>query len=223
MPRTKQFKIDLPLYVDPSVEEPRWRPPKRGRLVLIETNLLKPGHKFSTRAHMSPESDARRMAGLFKTWANKYKLNKGITPMTKKAKIQRGHDTERGFRNKVRLTVAKEAREVQEMARRSAAQAMEIARAIMADPLERASDRLAAVNFITERAYGKATQTNVNAQVDTNGDKKAVSAKELDQRIEKAIRGVEELTGRAGKPNPSPDRSTHVRKRHRHTSGSTVH
>jgi uncharacterized membrane protein YccC len=163
------------------------------------------------------------MAGLFKTWANLYKLNKGITPMSKKEKQRRSRGVERANRNKVRLTVAKEAREIQEMARKSAAQAMDVAREILANPLERASDRLAAGNFITERAYGKATQTNVNAQVDANGDTKAVSAKELDQRIEKAIRGVEELTGRTGKPDPSSQRPVNVRKRYRHTSGSTVH
>jgi hypothetical protein len=191
--------------------------------MVVESLLAKHGNTHSKAENMSEEANARRIAGAIRGWASCYKKDKGITPMTKKEKRQNSKDVARGHRGKIRLTVAKEAREIQDMARQSAAQAMEVARQIMVDPLERASDRMAAASFITERAYGKATQTNVNAQVDTNGTKKEIGPEELDRRIEKALRGVEELTGRASKPKAGPQRSVNVRKRYRNTSGTTVH
>lgn len=219
----KRIYLDLPLYVDPNVVTPRWKPPAGPRRrVLIETTFHKPGNRLAAKENLSEDANRRRILGALRGVMSKYKISKGITPMKKIRRRQKSKDMERHARERVRLTVAKEARDIQNMARQSASQAIEVARIILADPFARASDRLSAANFITERAYGKATQTNVNANVDANGSEKEISAEELDQRVKTALARVEGITGRTAKPQASPNRPVNLRKRNRHPGSSTI-
>lgn len=224
----KKIRLNLPLHVDPNVVTPRWKPipgvhiEGRKRRVAIETLFYKPGNRAAAKENISEDANRRRVMGILKGLASQYKLKRGVALVSKAQRRQRSKDIERQAKERVRLTVAKEARDVQDMCRQSASQAIEVARVILADPFARASDRLAAANFITERAYGKATQTNVNASVDANGNKKEISAEELDQRVATALDRVERITGRAAKPTKGPDRPVNIRKRYRHPGSSTV-
>jgi undecaprenyl pyrophosphate synthase len=173
---------------------------------------------------MTEDSHKRRMEGLFKTWGQRWRKSKKLPtaggldmPTAKKTAAQI-----REQRRKVKLTVAKEARDVQDMARQTAVQALEVIKDVLMNG-HRDSDKLSAADIILERAYGKATQPNVNTNVNLNGRKEEVTSAELDKRIETALRGVEELTGRKVKPNKGPERPVNLRKRNSDTGRSTVH
>lgn len=216
----KRIKINKPLYADPNVVEPRWKPPKYwsapGRGCAV------PGNRAAAIENISAEAQKRRVAGMMRSWASHYKRRKGIESVGKHQKRQIIKDLARGKRQKIRETVARELRDIQDIARRNAVGAMEVAKEIMANS-DKDSDRLAAANLILERAYGKATQTNVNANVNANGSAKEVTAEELNERVGKALSRVEELTGRSTKPAPSQNGPAHVRQRHRNTGGTSVH
>lgn len=220
--RIKRIRINRPLYVDPNVVEPRWKPQNTRYKIIPGRGCATPGNQVATLQNMHPEAHARRVAGMIRSWASHYRRRKGIKPMTKKMKRQTSHDVKRGQRQKIRETVARELRDIQDIARRNAVAAMEVAKEIMANS-DKDSDRLAAANLILERGYGKATQTNVNANVNANGSAKEVSAEELNQRVGKALSRVEELTGRSTKPPASQNGPAHVRQRHRNTGGTSVH
>src|SRR5690349_19090172 len=81
-------------------------------------------------------------------------------------------------RVKLRETVAREQREIQEIARKNAQAAMER----LADIVEHSHNETAAIaaaQVILDRGYGKANQTNINATIDANGKATDVSNKEL--------------------------------------------
>jgi hypothetical protein len=173
---------------------------------------------------MSEDANKRRMAGLFKTWGQEWRKSRGLKPKGD-ADMPLGKYTaakERERRRKVRLTVAKEAREVQDMARQTAVQALEVIKDVLMNG-ERDSDKLSAANIVLERAYGKSTQINVNDNVNRNGTKEEVSSAELDKRIETALGRVEELAGRKAKPAKGAHRPVNLRQRNRNTDRSTVH
>lgn len=91
------------------------------------------------------------------------------------------------------LTIAKEAREIQDMAReRATAVIKRLTDIALKSPVE--SVAVAAGNVLLERAYGKANQTNTNVTVDANGKASEVTGKELDGRIKAALKRVEEVT-----------------------------
>ncbi len=66
---------------------------------------------------------------------------------------------------------------------------------------------------ILDRAYGKASQTSITANVG-NGKASDISAEELDKRVERALKRVEDLTNRTPKAGTSKNRPAHLRKLH---------
>jgi hypothetical protein len=143
--------------------------------------------------NMTPEANAKRMKGLINFWHLRSLKRQGIKVVTKPStgKIKRK-------RLKLRETVAKEAREIQELARKNAAAAMKrMAEIAQTSPNETAA--IAAAALLLDRAYGKANQTNTNVNLDANGKATDVSQKELDTRIEKALERIDSLTRGAPK------------------------
>lgn len=218
----KRIKIRKRLYADPNVVEPRWQKRHKGYYIPGQGGMAIPGNRCAAIENISAEAHARRVAGMMRALAVHYKRHKGIKAMKQQALRQHSKDIKRGLREKYRETVVHELRDIQEKARKNAVAAMDIAKEIMMNG-EKDSDRLAAANLVLERAYGKATQTNLNASVDANGSQKEVSTEELNQRIGKALRRVEELTGGTPKPPPSQNGPTYVRKRYRNSGGPAVH
>ena len=83
----------------------------------------------------------------------------------------------------LRTTIAREAREIQDLARKHADQAMTRMAEIINNPNSPDNIAVAAAEVIFNRAYGKPNQLNTNLNVDANGKPKDVSGSELDQRI----------------------------------------
>jgi len=123
-------------------------------------------------------------------------------------------------RIKLREKVAREAREIQNLARYYAAAGIEIAAQIMGDPTEPASARLAAVELIESRAYGRPVQPNTNMNIDANGKTSEISSTELDRRINETIRAVEALTRGKVKAPKGEKRPPDLLKRDRNPDGS---
>lgn len=161
---------------------------------------------------MSPESHDARMQGLFKALKRKsrdyYQRAKGkrAMPARVRKKIKKAH------RIRKQLKVIKDLREIQNICRMNAVAAVERMVKIVENPTTRDSDAAAAAHFILDRAYGKATQTNLNANVDANGKSEEVTLNELDRRIKEALARVEELTGGARQAPASPQQPLDLRK-----------
>jgi hypothetical protein len=136
-----------------------------------------------------------------------------------KAKIQKAIK-----RKRVRLheTVAKEAREIQELARRHAQAAMK-RMAEIAETSHNEAAAIAAAGLLLDRAYGKANQTNINANLDANGKSTDISQKELDTRIETALKRIDALTGGTAKTPARQEPSADLRKLDRDPNGSSLH
>lgn len=181
-------------------------------------NFVK-GNKLCSKANLTPEQHQKRMEALMRGWQTSARKRRGERVVTAETKKR----TRIRKRIRLRETVAKEAREIQEIARQRAVSAMNRLAEIIDNPASKDSDAIAAIAVTLDRAYGKATQTNVNANLDANGQNKDISATELNQRIEKALKRVAELTG--GKPEapPSKDRPADLRKRNPDTGSSSVH
>ena len=123
-------------------------------------------------------------------------------------------------RVRLRETVAKEARDIQDMARRHATAAMERMAHIVNNPTSPENAQIAAAAVILDRAYGRPNQTNTNLNVDANGKPTEVSTTELDRRIAEALRAVEALTGRAREKTKGKEQPADVRERDRNPDGS---
>lgn len=123
-------------------------------------------------------------------------------------------------RVKLREKVAREAREIQTLARHFATAGIEIAAQIMSDSTEPASARLQAIALIQDRAFGKPVQPNTNMNVDANGKPREVSSSELDRRINETLETVERITGRAGKAGKGEEQLADLRQRNRNPDGS---
>lgn len=123
-------------------------------------------------------------------------------------------------RVRLREKVAREHREIQELARQYAKAGIDIAAQIMADPTQPASARLQAIDILESRAYGRPNQTNTNLNVDANGKPSEVSSSELNRRIEEALGAVEALTGRTVKKAKSEVKPADIRERDRNPDGS---
>jgi hypothetical protein len=175
---------------------PRLKVSLPGRAYNINNNLggFAKNYKFGLVPNLTPEARARSMQGLYKTWDVQSRQRQGekVVVLSKKSKKSKRK------RLKLRETVAKEAREIQELARKNAQAAMiRVAQIAQTSPNETAA--LAASALLFERAYGKASQVNINASLDANGKATDVSQKELDTRIEKALERIDSLTRGAPK------------------------
>ena len=165
------------------------------------------GNRLAAVENLTPKAHSKRMAALFRGWATherKYGGEKVVT-FRQKRKIRK--------RKRLRLkqTVAKEVREIQEYARKNAFAAMEKATEIVANS-DNETTVLSAVQIVLERAYGKASQTNINANVNGDGKTTEISAKELDARIAKALQRVEELSRGKKQAPAGKDRLVDLRK-----------
>lgn len=123
-------------------------------------------------------------------------------------------------RIKLRITVAREAREIQDLARTHADQAMKRMAEIINDPHSPDNIAVAAAEVIFNRAYGKPNQTNTNLNVDANGKPTEVSGSELDKRIAEALKRVEAIAGRAAEAPKGKKQPADLRKLDRNPHGS---
>ena len=118
-------------------------------------------------------------------------------------------------RTRVRLKIqraqALEAHELQQIARENATLAMNTLVEISGNGRAPEANRIAASVAILDRAYGKASQTSINANI-TNGKKSDLDGTELDKRINQALKRAEELTKRAPKKAEGEERPTDLRK-----------
>ena len=101
--------------------------------------------------------------------------------------------------------------EVQEKARQLALDALKSLGEIVNS--EEASDntKVSASALIFERAYGKAAQTNINANVNANAPRE-IDAAELDKRIRETLERVEVITNRTREKIISEERPPDIRK-----------
>lgn len=112
---------------------------------------------------------------------------------------------------KIKKAIALEAHELQQMARENATLAMRTLISISENPRAPEATRIAASSVILDRAYGKASQTSITASV-TNGKADTIDGSELDKRVARALKRVEELTDRTPKAPASQKRLADIRK-----------
>ena len=165
------------------------------------------GNKLAAAENLTPKAHSRRMRALFKGWVTKARIRKGEKVMTFR------HKRKARKRKRLRLkeTIAKEMRDIQEFARKRAIPAMQKVDEIIANSLNETTV-LQAVQILMERGYGKASQTNINANVSGDGKATEIGAKELNDRIAKALQRVEELSRGKKQAPPRPQRSVDLRK-----------
>jgi hypothetical protein len=112
------------------------------------------------------------------------------------------------------LQIVKEAREIQEMARRYAPDAIKAMGDILKSKVASDLAKISAANSMLDRGYGKATQTNINATVNTDGKPSEVDEQELSRRIAETLARVEGLTKRKREKIKSQEQPAHLRKLH---------
>jgi hypothetical protein len=190
------------------------------------------GTQFALATNLTPEANERRAAGLIKTWkilaekaANGEAVIAAYHPYTQRKFKYMKRRAPRHPRIRLRQTVAREAREIQDLARTHADQAMKRMAEIINDPHSPDNIAVAAAEVIFNRAYGKPNQTNTNLNVDANGKPTEVSGTELDKRIAEALKRVEAIAGRAPKAAEGKKQPADLRKldRNPHGSNEPVH
>lgn len=177
------------------------------------------GNQLSTTENLTAEAHSKKMAAMYRGWETKARIRRGekvVTVAQKEKKVQRQ-------RVKLRETIMLEAREIQDMARLAAGDAMNVLKDIISDQTTRSSDKISAISLLLDRAYGKATQANVNTNIDATGKESDVSTVELDRRIKTALNRVEAIAGREGQAPEGKERPIDVRERDRNTGGSSIH
>jgi hypothetical protein len=107
--------------------------------------------------------------------------------------------------------VALEMHELQQKARESASEVMDALIEISLDKRAPHPARIAAGAVVLDRGYGKATQVSMSANL-TNGKADELTGDELNKRIGKALKRVEDLTGGAAKKDTSKDRPADLHK-----------
>lgn len=142
------------------------------------------------------------------TWRGNYRVtffNMKLKPAYRPFAMQRTR-----LRLKAQKAQALEAHEVQQIARENASLAMKTLADISADKRAPQSSRIAASSVILDRAYGKASQTSITANV-SHGKESEIDSNELDRRIKHALKRVEDLTNRAPKAGTGKDRPVNIR------------
>ena len=187
---------------------------KGTRRVILD--LKQPGGDFTAATVKSLQARAQREAlGL------PIRRESPVSGLVRPSRYaRRGYKKPKHPRVRLRETVAREARDIQDMARRHATAAMERMAHIVNNPHSPENAQIAAAAVILDRAYGRPNQTNTNVNVDANGKPKEVSGSELDRRIEEALRAVETLTGRARKEAKGQEQPADLRERNRNPDGS---
>jgi hypothetical protein len=193
-------------------------PDRRGHSLHERNHYFYEGNDCALASKLPEESNKKRLKALFRAWSTNVRRGTGekfVTPNQKRKKAKR-------HRVRLRMTIAKEQREIQELARQGADTVMKRMLEIAATSLNEAA-AIAAGQVVFDRAYGKANQTNINATIDANGKTTDVSSKELDSRVEKAVKRIEELTGGAAKAAKSQEQPADVRKFDRDPNSPTQH
>jgi hypothetical protein len=108
----------------------------------------------------------------------------------------------------------KELREIQDEARKLAPLAIQTMKRVMKSKTASDMALLTAADKVLDRAYGKAMQTNINANVDSNAKPTEVTAAELDKRIEETLARIERLTKREAEEGESEERPADLREYH---------
>src|SRR5258708_3362959 len=165
-----------------------------------------PGNELSKACNLSDASNYKRIKGLMRGWAATARKRRGERIMTAAAKKK----VERRQRVRLIENIQTEARDIQNQARGMATEAMEVMANLMRHS-PKGSDRVAAASIILERAYAKATQTNVNAKLNADGKPTEVTSKELDTRITEAVQRVESITGGAPEAEGGEGEAAHLR------------
>jgi hypothetical protein len=111
----------------------------------------------------------------------------------------------------VKKAIALEAHELQQLARENASLAMQTLIEISSNNRAPEATRIAASVSILDRAYGKASQTSITANV-SNGKTKDLDGAELDKRINDTLKRVEAVTNRTPKAGTSKERPADLRK-----------
>ena len=106
--------------------------------------------------------------------------------------------------------IALEAHELQQLARENATLAMQTLIEISSNLRAPEATRIAASQVILDRGYGKASQTSITARV-ADDKASAIDATELDTRIGRALKRVEELTNRTPKAGTGKKRPSDLR------------
>jgi len=118
-------------------------------------------------------------------------------------------------RNRIKMQQKKaiqlELHELQALARENATAAMHTLVEIVKNKRAPEANRIAASAVILDRGYGKASQVSITASV-TNGKADNLDSTELDKRISRALKRVEDLTNRTPKAGPSQKRPVDLRK-----------
>ena len=120
-------------------------------------------------------------------------------------------------RNRIKLQQKKalqlELHELQALARENATAAMRTLIEIAKNKRAPEANRIAASAVILDRGYGKASQVSITASV-TNGKADNLDSTELDKRISRALKRVEDLTNRTPKAGTGQKRPADLRKYH---------
>lgn len=105
-----------------------------------------------------------------------------------------------------------DSREIKELCAKQAPLAIKVFRKILLDEQSTDMAKIAAGLALFDRGYGKPTQTTVNAQVNADGAPSEIDDKELAERIDAALRRIENIAGGKAEPAPSPQRPADLRK-----------
>ena len=174
---------------------------KRG--VRKNLGVILPGECWNPTGKNGIEKDpnvaVHKFGGLIKYYADK---TKGVYMKSTVRKQKR---------TRVEVSIVKEAREIQDIARRSAPEALKALDTILKSEVASDMAKIAAANTILDRGYGKSTQVNVNASVNTDGKPQEIDGKELDKRIISTLNRVEAITGRKREKIQSEERPADVR------------
>ena len=124
---------------------------------------------------------------------------------------------EKKLMNKKRRTsesesIVKDAREIQELARKHVPKAIEKLGEILENPEATDMSKIAAYHALADRGYGKPTQTNLNANFDADSKPSEVNEKELDSRIAEALERIERITSGTGQEVSGKERPADIRK-----------
>ena len=112
---------------------------------------------------------------------------------------------------KRKLLIKKEARDIQDIARDLSEEMIELAADIARDENTSPAAKLQAIQFITERGYGKPVQSTVNTNINQNLKPSELNATELDQRVAETLRRIEGAEQRAPKAPEGENRPRNLR------------
>lgn len=177
----------------PKVSEGTTKPTgkKRGRTPGYTPH---PNQLRALRQHTVPEGAVLNPYGYYgRSFRSIYRL--GYRKAYREESVQKKR---KRLELKEKKKVALEAHELMQLARQNATNAMKSLIDIVDDSRSPEAARIAAAQVIFDRGYGKASQTSFTANL-TNGKTNEIDSNELESRITKALKRVEDITGGAPK------------------------